>query len=114
MLLGIIILPLLGGFSLICKMWAFPLTHVVSLCGERTGFSFLGWRQGLGCFIGLASSLGLESGPAHLFFKPYQLPPNPCVRYAWARAVSFLVSGAISTCLLRVGLVRALLSLYVL
>ena len=40
----------------------------------RADWAFiLGWRQGLGCFIGLASSLGLASGPACLFFKPYQL-----------------------------------------
>ena len=95
-------------------MWAFPLTHVISLCGEWTELSFLVWHQGLGCFIGLVSSLGLASGPACLFFKPYQLPPSPCVRYAWARAVSFLVSGAISTCLLGAGLVRDFSSLYVL
>ena len=31
-----------------------------------------------------------------LFFKPYQLPPSPCVRCAWARAVTFVVSGVIS------------------
>ena len=66
------------------------------------------------CFIGRASSLGLASGPASPFFKPYQLPPSPCVRYAWARAVTFLVSDEISTCLLGVGLVRALSPSYVL
>ena len=66
----------------------------------------LGWHQGLGCFTGRASSLGLASGPASLFFKPYPLPPSPCVRYAWARAVTFLVSGVISTCLLGAGLVK--------
>ena len=49
---------------------------------------------------------GLFFGPVRLFFKPYQLPPSPCVRYTWARAVTFLVSGAISTCLLGAGLVR--------
>ena len=70
MLLEIILLPLLGGFSLIRRMWTFPLTHVISLCGERTGLSFLGWRQGLGCFIGLISSLGMASWPAGLFSNP--------------------------------------------
>ena len=41
------------------------------------------------------------------FFEPYQLPHSPCVRRAWARVVSCLASGAISTCLLGTGLVRA-------
>ena len=47
---------------------------------------------------------GLASGPASLFFQPYKLPPSPCVRRAWARAVTFLVSDAISTCPLGAGL----------
>ena len=34
-------------------------------------------------------------------FKPYQLPPRPCVGRAGARSVSFLESNATSTCLLR-------------
>ena len=81
----------------------------------RADWAFvLGWRQGLGCFIGLVSSLGLASGPALLFFKPYQLPPSPYVRCAWARAVTFLVSGVISTCQLGAGSVRALSPSYVL
>ena len=52
--------------------------------------------------------LGLVSGPASPFFKPYQLPPIPCVGCAWARAVTFLVLDAIVRCLLGAGLVRAL------
>ena len=44
-----------------------------------------------------------------LFFKLNQLPPSPWLRRAWARAVSFLESGATSTWPLRAGLVRALL-----
>ena len=40
-------------------------------------------------------------------FKPYQLPPSPCVWRACARVVSFIESDATSTCLLRAGLVRA-------
>ena len=90
------------GFSLICIMWAFnrPL--------GRADLAFiLGWRQRPEYFNGCASSLGLASGPASPFFKPYQLPPSPCVRCAWARAVMFLVSDVISTCLLGDGLVKA-------
>ena len=75
MLLGIILLPLLARFSLICKMWAFQITH--DWPSRRADWAFvLGWSQGPGCFIGHASSLGLASGPASLFFKPYQLPPT--------------------------------------
>ena len=73
-----------------------------------------GLASGLGCLIGLAPSLGLASGPAHLFFKPYQLPPSPCVWCAWARAVTFLSSDVISMCQLRARSVRALSPSYVL
>ena len=42
------------------------------------------------------------------FFKPYQLPPSPCVRIAWARAVIVPVSFAISTCRFRLALIAAI------
>ena len=42
MLLRIILFSLSKGFSLICKMWAFPITHVIILRGERTGLFVLG------------------------------------------------------------------------
>ena len=78
----------------------------------------MGMPSGLGLHPGLASKVlnastgmpllwGLASGPTSPFFKPYQLPPSPCVRRAWARSVTFLVSDAISTCLLEAGLVKA-------
>ena len=41
--------------------------------GEANWAFILGWHQGLGCFTGLVSSLGLVSGPARLFFKPYHV-----------------------------------------
>ena len=47
MLLGIILLPLLARFSLICRMWAFPIIHVIGLWGERTGLSFWAGAKGL-------------------------------------------------------------------
>ena len=68
----------------------------------------LGWCQELRRFIELAYFLGLVSGLERLFFKPNQLPPSPWLRRAWARAISFLESGATSTCPFRAGLVRAL------
>ena len=75
----------------------------------RADWAFiLGWRQkGLNASMGMPLLCGLASGPASPFFKPYQLPPSPCVWRAWARAVTFLVSDAISTCLLGAGLVKA-------
>ena len=59
-------------FSLIYRMWAFQIIHDRPL--GRADWAFvLGWRQGPGCFIGCASSLGLASGPASPFFKPYKI-----------------------------------------
>ena len=58
--------------------------------------------------------LGLGKWAFAPIFKPYQLPPNPYVRRACARAVSFLESDATSTCLFRTGLVRDLSLSYVL
>ena len=99
----------------------------------RTDWTFiLGWHQkslnaDIGRaegFDGQASPLGFSEwacvfrwarlflGPSKwvcepYFSKPYQLPPSPCVRCTWARAVTLLASGAISTCLFGAGLVRA-------
>ena len=113
MLLGIILFPLSMRFSLIYRMWAFSIIHNRPL-GRADWAFILGWRQRPECFNGCASSLGLTSGPASPFFEPYQLPPSPCLRCAWARAVTFLVLDAISTCLLGAGLVRAWSPSYVL
>ena len=72
MLLGIILLLLLARFSLICRMCAFPIIHVIGLWGERIGLSFWVDARGLGVSLGLPLILGLTSGLARLFFKPYQ------------------------------------------
>ena len=53
MLLGIILLPFLAKFSLICRIWAFPITHVIGLLGERTGLSFWADAWSLGVSLGL-------------------------------------------------------------
>ena len=63
--------------------------------------------KGLNALMGVPLLWGLASGPSSPFFKPYQLPPSPCARRARARAVTFLVSDTISTCLLGAGLVKA-------
>ena len=62
--------------------------------------------KGLNALMGMSFLWGLASGSSSPFFKPYQLPPSPCARRAWARAVMFLVSDAIFTCLLGAGLVK--------
>ena len=41
-------------------------------------------------------------------FKPHQLPPSPCVRTAWARAVIAPPSIAISTCLFGLTLITSI------
>ena len=106
MFLGIILFPLSMGFSLIYRMWAFSITHNRPL-GRADWAFILGWRQRSECFNGRTFSLGLVSGPMSPFFKPYQLPPSPRVRCAWTRAVTFLVSDAISMCLFGARLVTA-------
>ena len=45
--------------------------------GRTNLATVLGWCQGLGHLTRLTFSLGLASGLARLFFKPYQLPPPP-------------------------------------
>ena len=61
-----------------------------------------GTRAGHGphCFFGLASGI---LGPV---LYPHQLPPSPCVRTAWARAVINPATVVISTCLLGCGLIK--------
>ena len=80
------------------------------------GLSVLGssfWlKREPGYHIGRASSLGLESGPVSPFLQPYQLPPSPCIRSAWARAEILVASAAVSMC--PGGLVKAYSPPYVL
>ena len=102
----IILFPLSMGSNLIYRMWAFLIIHNRHL-GREDWALILGWCLRPEHFSGRAFSLGPVSGSASPFFKPYQLPPNPYVRCAWARAVTFLVPDAISTCLLGAGLVKA-------
>ena len=63
--------------------------------------------EGPGCCVGNTIPLGLASGIVSPFLYPYQLPPSPCVRIAWARAVILLATVAISTCPLGNGLIKA-------
>ena len=66
----------------------------------------------LGCYGGTRAwrrahcAFGLASGILGLFLYPYQLPPSPCVRTAWAKAVIIPATVAISTCLFGYGLIK--------
>ena len=73
-----------------------------------------GLASGFVYFVGPGSFLGLVSGPVSLIFQILLVAPSPCVRCTWERAVTFLASGAIPTCLLGAGLVRAWSPSYVL
>ena len=55
---------------------------------------------------GAHCSFGLGNGILGPFLYPYQLPPSPCVRIAWARAVIIHATVVISTCLLGYGLIK--------
>ena len=52
-LLRIILLSLLTRFSMICRMWAFPIIHIIDLWGEWPGLSFWADARGLGVLLGL-------------------------------------------------------------
>ena len=52
-LLRIILLSLLARFSLIWRMWAFPIIHIIGLWGEWTDLSFWADARGLGVLLGL-------------------------------------------------------------
>ena len=73
--MGIILLPLLMRFGLIYRIWAFQAVRAIGPWGERTGLPFWVDARGPGVSLSLPFFLGLVSGPAGLFFKPYQLPP---------------------------------------
>ena len=47
----------------------------------------LGCYEGTRAWHGPHCSFGLASGILDPFLYPYQLPPIPCVRTAWARAI---------------------------
>ena len=81
MLLGIILFSLSMGFSLICRMWAFSITHN-RLLGRADWAFILGWRQRPD-FNRRAFSLGLVSGPAspfrnkHIYYTKFYFSYNP-------------------------------------
>ena len=70
MLLEIILFSLLKGFSLICRMWAFPITHVIIFWGERTGLSFWAGAKDLGVSLGLPPLWAWRVGLRAYFSNP--------------------------------------------
>ena len=102
-------------YSILCigKMWVdWPgmdlLIYPRACFGpSEPGLCFgLIWR-GLDIVMEPTIPLGLASGLLGPFLYPHQLPPSPCVRIAWARAVILPAPVAISTCLLGNGLIKA-------
>ena len=69
MLLGNILFPLSVGFSSICRMWAFSITHKRPL-GRADWAFILGWHQWPECSNGRASFLGFASGLRAHFSNP--------------------------------------------
>ena len=75
---------------------------VLGLCQEPGRFTGPAYK------LLLILLLGLGKWACASIFKTRSIAPSPWLRRAWARVVSFLESGATSTCSLRAGLVRAL------
>ena len=73
---------------------------ILGLCQVPERFTGLAYKSSFN-----HASWAWESGSARLFFKLNQLPPSPWLRRAWARVVSLIGSGVISTWLLRKGLI---------
>ena len=98
---------LFGEYSVLCirRIWVdwlgmglpiFPSSRV----GPNEPGLCLGCCEGAWVWHGAHCSFGLVSGILGPFLYPHQLPPSPCVRTAWARAVIIPAMVAISTCLL--------------
>ena len=66
----------------------------------------MGMPSGLGLHSEHAPPLGFSEWACEPIFQTLSVAPSPCVRCAWARAVMFLVSDAISTCPLGARLVK--------
>ena len=76
MLLGIILISLSKGFNLICRMWAFPITHVIIFWGERTGLLFWANTRDLGVSLGWLLLWACRVGLRAYFSNPISCPPN--------------------------------------
>ena len=105
----------MGEYSILCtrrirvdlpsmSLSVFPNPRVGS---DKLGLC-LGYYEGIWMWHGAHRSFGLVSGMFGPFSYPHQLPPSPCLRIAWARAVVIPVTIAISTCLFGLILIAAI------
>ena len=86
-------------------MWAFPFfqIHVLGLMSRAFVWAAM---EGHGQGTDPHCSFGLAIGILGPVLYPHQLPPSPCVRTAWARAMINPATVVISTCLLGCGLIK--------
>ena len=72
-LLGIILLPLLMRFGLICRTWAFQIVHAIGSWGERIGLpSWVGARAP--CVYRAFFFLGLWQVGLRAYFQTLSVP----------------------------------------
>ena len=112
-LLRIILFSVLTKYNLICRIWTFRIIQERPLGLANRAF-VLGWRREAWILHWAHHSFGLGEWADEPVFLTPSVAPSPCVRNAWARAVTLLVSVAISMCLVGVGLVKACSPSYVL
>ena len=97
-----------GEYSILCirRIWvdwpgmSLPIFPSLRVGPNEPGLC-LGCCEGAWVWHEAHCSFGLVSGILRPFLYPHQLPPSPCVRTAWVRAVIIPATVAISTCLLR-------------
>ena len=87
------------------QVWTFIFFQIHVLGLNEPGLCS-GCYRGIRVWHGPYCSFGLASGILGPILYPHQLPPSPCVRTAWARAVINPATVVISTCLLRYGLIK--------
>ena len=102
-----ILFSALAELNLICRIWPSPVIQGRPLEPSGLGPRFALAPRGLDISWGAPRLWAWRVGRQTRFSNPINYPPSPCVRNAWARAVTLLVSIAVSTCLLGVGLIKA-------
>ena len=104
-LLGNILVPILENYGLIRRVWTSQFIQDSAL-DLSSRASVLGCYGGAWVLYGAYYSFGSASGILGPFLYPHQLPPSPCVRIAWARAVILLATIIISMCLLEYEIIK--------
>ena len=75
-LLGIILLPLLMRFGLICKTWAFQIIHAIGSWGERIGLPSWAGARAPGAYRACLF-LGLWRVGLRAYFQTLSVAPQP-------------------------------------